>query len=124
MTASPKTGANTLTGEGLAAALHTSSGKPVTPADPAAPGEVISLFLTGLGATRAGSDGLAVALEQPLVRIADRPCDVLYAGRAPALPGVDQINCRLAPELDGKAGAVRVHVISGNRTGAADLAVR
>ena len=69
--------------EGLAAALHTSSGKPVTPADPAAPGEVISLFLTGLGATRAGSDGLAVALEQPLVRIADRPCEVLYAGRAP-----------------------------------------
>jgi uncharacterized protein (TIGR03437 family) len=109
---------------GLAAALHSSSGKPVTPADPAAPGEVISLFLTGLGATTPGEGGLLVALQQPLVRIADRQCDVLYAGRAPDLPGVDQINCRLAPELDIKSSTVRVQVTSGNRTGAADLAVR
>ncbi|HYI94367.1 MAG TPA: hypothetical protein VEX68_12540 [Bryobacteraceae bacterium] len=99
--------------DGVAAALHSSSGKPVSDADPAAPGEVISLFLTGLGA--------GVALEQPVVTIADRQCEVLYAGRAPSLAGVDQINCRLSSELEVEAGRVRVRVTSGNRNGAADL---
>ena len=110
--------------DGLAAALHSSSGKPVSAADPAAPGEIISLFLTGLGATTAGTGGLAVALQQPSVKIADRPCEVLYAGRVPELLGVDQINCRLASELELKAGAVRVEVTSGTRTGTAPFAAR
>ncbi len=110
--------------DGLATALHSSSSTPVSAADPAAPGEVISLFLTGLGETTAGSGSLAIALQQPVVTIGDRPCEVLYAGRAPALPGVDQINCRLASELEVKGRTVRVLVTSGSRTGAADLPIR
>lgn len=107
--------------EGFAAAVHSTSGQPVSAGNPAAPGEIISVFLTGLGATMAGP-GLPVALQQPAVRIAEHPCEVLYAGRAPALPGIDQINCRMPLEL--RPGVVRLQVTSGNRTGAADLAVR
>ena len=107
--------------EGLAAAVHSFSGEPVSAGNPAAPGEIISVFLTGLGTTTT-SRGLPVALHQPVVRIAERQCEILYAGRAPALPGIDQVNCRLPPELP--SGAVRLQVTSGNRTGAAALAVR
>jgi uncharacterized protein (TIGR03437 family) len=107
--------------EGLAAAVHSVSGETVSAANPAVPGEIISLFLTGLGATTTRG-GLAEALQPPAARIGDRQCEVLYAGRAPTLPGVDQINCLLP--LDIPKGTVRLEVTSGNRTGAADLVVR
>ena len=110
--------------EGLAAALHSATGNSVSAADPAAPGEIISLFLTGLGATASAPSGLAIARLQPVVTVGNRQCQVLYAGRAPTLPGVDQINCRLASELEAKAGVARVHITAGERTAAADLPVR
>jgi uncharacterized protein (TIGR03437 family) len=110
--------------ERLAAALHSASGSPVSAADPAAPGEVISLFLTGLGATASTQSGLASARQQPTVVVGNRQCQVLYAGRAPTLSGVDQINCRLASELEIRAGVARIQIISGKRTASADLPVR
>jgi uncharacterized protein (TIGR03437 family) len=109
---------------GLAAALHSSSGNSVSTADPATRREVISLFLTGLGATASEENGLAVARQQPVVTVGNRQCDVLYAGRAPTLPGVDQINCRVASELEVDAGLARVEITSGNRTTRANLPVR
>jgi uncharacterized protein (TIGR03437 family) len=108
----------------LAAALHSSSGNPVSAADPAAPAEVISLYLTGLGATASAQSGLAIARQQPVVTVGNRPCEILYAGRAPTLPGVDQINCRLASELERQAGLARIQITSGRRTAMADLPVR
>src|SRR5204862_7069177 len=96
--------------DGIAAALHSSTGKPVSAAEPATAGDVISLFLTGLGAGSAAGDGLIVASEQPAVLLGDRPCEVLYAGRAPAHPGVDQINCRIAPESEFRNTSVPIQV--------------
>jgi uncharacterized protein (TIGR03437 family) len=103
--------------EGLAAALHSSTGEPVTNRNPAMRGEIVSLFLTGLG-TR---DSYAGFVQRPVVTLAGENCEVLYAGPAPALAGVDQINVRLPIQLP--AGAVRLEIIIGNRTASADLAV-
>lgn len=104
----------------LVSAVNVSTGRPVSPSDPALAGETISIFLTGLGATTE-RDGLRYALQQPAVSVGDETCEVVYAGRAPSMPGVDQINCRLAPDLTG--GTHRLQVTSGLRTASADLPV-
>jgi uncharacterized protein (TIGR03437 family) len=70
--------------------------------------DIISVFLTGLGTTAT-----------PVVTVGGGACEILYAGVAPGLPGVDQINCRLP--LSVRAGTVRLAVTAGSRTSAADL---
>ncbi len=72
-----------------------------TPAGTAAAAEffddrrIVTLYLTGLGATR--TDGpWQVHIVPPDVTVAGQTCAVLYSGRAPNLPGIDQINCALA----------------------------
>jgi uncharacterized protein (TIGR03437 family) len=102
----------------IAAAMHASSGEPVTLQDPASPGEILSLFLTGLGATTA--DGSGNALQQPEVTVAGRPCEVLYAGRAMA--GIDQINFRVPQNI--MTGMSRLRIRSGTRIGSADLPIQ
>jgi uncharacterized protein (TIGR03437 family) len=109
------------TRDGLAAAVHASSGEAVTYRAPAYEGEVISLFLTGLGDTTP-RDGFHVALRQPVVTVADELCQVLFAGRSPVFAGVDQINCRLPQRLPAGVAALRVK--SGSRGNSADLPVR
>ena len=65
-------------------------------ATPAVPGDVISLWGTGLGALPSGSDtGAPQAANlrgDVTVYVAGIPVTPTYAGRAPGLPGVDQIN--------------------------------
>jgi uncharacterized protein (TIGR03437 family) len=95
------------------AAVNGASGQAVTRTAPARPHEIVSLFLTGLGRTVA-RNGLAYAADTPLVRVQGRTCDVVYAGRAPSLPAVDQINCRLPAEL--QTGDAAVQVSAGGRT--------
>jgi uncharacterized protein (TIGR03437 family) len=104
--------------EGLAAALRSSTGEPVTVQNPAMRGEIVSLFLTGLGT----SGGFAGPVQRPAVRLAGQACEILYAGPAPALAGVDQINVRLPVQLP--AGTLRFQITAGNRTASAGLAVR
>jgi uncharacterized protein (TIGR03437 family) len=70
--------------------------------------DIVSVFLTGLGAG-----------QSPVVTVNEQPCELLYAGRAPGLPGVDQINCRLPQFL--RSGLVRLAVTAGKRTAAAEL---
>jgi uncharacterized protein (TIGR03437 family) len=104
--------------EGLAAALHSSTGETVTNQNPAMPGEIVSLFLTGLGP----NGGFTGSVQRLVVRLAGQDCEILYAGSAPALAGVDQINVRLPIRLP--PGSVRLHITTGSRTASADLAVR
>ena len=88
---------------------------------PARPGDVVTLFMTGLGPTnpafqpgelpdRASSTVLPVTVSLGGTDLA--PQDVLYAGVAPTLAGVYQINIRLpATTVDGDV-SVRVRIVN------------
>ncbi|MEO5926982.1 MAG: hypothetical protein ABIR70_24415 [Bryobacteraceae bacterium] len=87
------------TGLGYAAALHPDYSL-VTPLNPARPGETIAVYLTGLGLTNPqvanGAAGplnpLAEAVEFIDVSVANRSAKVVYAGLAPTLRGLYQLN--------------------------------
>jgi uncharacterized protein (TIGR03437 family) len=107
----------------VAAALNARTYALVTPANPLHGGDYLALFLTGLGSTTA-RDGLNFASQLPAVTISGKDCPVVFAGRAPAFPGLDQINCLVPPGLAADSAAPVV-VGSGNRTSnAAAIAVQ
>jgi uncharacterized protein (TIGR03437 family) len=81
-------------GSGPAAALNGVTGKIVGPGAPLHAADYVALYLTGLGLTTA-RDGLDYAQIVPGVTIGGQNCPVTYAGRAPTIGGVDQINCRI-----------------------------
>lgn len=83
----------------------------------AARGSVVSFFATGLGPTiPASTTGLRAAEAGALangvtVRIANVPAEVLYAGPAPGLVGVTQINARVPSTTPVSGGVDRISVI-------------
>lgn len=102
------------TGGGAVSALNASSNYSlVTGSSPLRAGDIVALFLTGLGTTTSRG-GLDVANQQPAVTIGGRPCAILYAGRAPGFKGLDQINCQVPGGLATDAAA-QVVVFSGQR---------
>lgn len=85
---------------------------PLTPVpvgtDRVAPGGVVILYLTGLGrpisgslATGVGAAGL-VRVTPPTIRAGGKPLEILYAGYAPGLVGVNQINVRVPQGVSGR----------------------
>jgi uncharacterized protein (TIGR03437 family) len=96
----------------FAAALHAGTARVVTPESPAEPAEIVSLFLTGLGDTTA---------PQPIVTINGEQCIIIYAGRAPGLPGIDQVNCQLPVTARGPS---TVTITSGIRRSSAVLPIQ
>jgi uncharacterized protein (TIGR03437 family) len=100
------------TGSGAAAAINGVTGAVVSAASPLHAGDYLSLFLTGLGATTT-QNGLSFAQTQPAITIGSQSCRVTYAGRAPTIPGVDQINCVVPGGVSGSA--LPVIVTSGGR---------
>ncbi|HME05660.1 MAG TPA: hypothetical protein VKG25_01370 [Bryobacteraceae bacterium] len=97
-----------------AAALHASTGQVVTTSNPAAVGEYISFFGTGLGPTSI-TNGLNVAQTMPAVSIGGKTATVTFAGRAPGFAGLDQINVQIPSGL--QPGSLPVLITSGNRVG-------
>jgi uncharacterized protein (TIGR03437 family) len=93
--------------------LNAVTGVLVTSDSPLRAGDYVSLFLTGLGAT-VTRDGLEWAVVRPEVLAGGKPCELLYAGRAPGFIGLDQINCRLAADLPANSSTA-VMVRSGTR---------
>lgn len=88
-------------GRGDALVMHASDFRLVTAADPAIPGEPLALYATGLGpVTNAPPSGepsppAAIPLVDGItirVSISGRLQTVLYAGLAPGLAGVYQVN--------------------------------
>ena len=97
---------------GGAAVTHSSDFTLVTAANPAAPGEVLSLFVAGLGPTRPGVDPgkpfpsspLAVVTSTVEVRANGKPAEVLGAVGLPGAVDGYQVNFRLpADTLKGLA---------------------
>ena len=108
-------GVFTLTANGLgyAAAVHNSTGKVVTPTNPAQPGEYVQLYLTGLGPVYPTSpDGapgpvspLSLAVNTPSVYLTNSQGSTqatgqyFFAGLAPTLAGLYQINFQIPAGL-------------------------
>ncbi|MBM3787055.1 MAG: hypothetical protein FJW30_22080 [Acidobacteria bacterium] len=107
------------TGSGPASALHALTGELVTVSAPVHAGDVVSLYLTGLGATET-RDGLEWARLTPTVRMGAMEATVLYAGRAPGFAGLDQINF----QVPSGAGAELVVESGGRPSNTATLPVR
>ncbi len=91
------------TGEGIGAVLHTDFSL-VTEASPARPGEVIQVFLTGLGAVSPSIldgdlGGISTLNRTPPGTVSayvdNLPAEVSYAGLAPGLAGLYQVNLKV-----------------------------
>jgi uncharacterized protein (TIGR03437 family) len=67
----------------------------VTQVRPAARGEVIEIYATGLGLTTAAADGLARTRTPAEVTIGGQAAEVLFSGAAPGFPGLYQVNARI-----------------------------
>ncbi len=104
--------------EGLfAAALH-SDFSPLTPENPARPGEVIVLFLTGLGPTEPpletnlpGPVPAAATVIEPAVAVDGLPAKVLGSFYAPTLVAVYQINAVVPAAVP--SGNLKIVVTAG-----------
>ena len=96
-----------------AAAVNALTGVVVGANTPFHSGDIMALFLTGLGATTQ-QNGLAYAQIQPTVMVGGQNCSVGYAGRAPSFAGLDQINCTIPAGVTG--ATVPVIVNSGGRS--------
>lgn len=87
-------------GKGAAVVLHALTYTPVTAANPARPGEVLSLFATGLGPVRPFVPTGRPAPPQPLasttntinIVVGSTPARVLFSGLAPGFVGLYQVN--------------------------------
>lgn len=88
---------------GAAAVTHASDFQLVTTANPAAPGELLSLFAAGLGQTRPGVDPgkpfpsspLAFVTSPVEVRANGKPAEVLGAVGLPGVVDGYQVNFRM-----------------------------
>ena len=94
---------------------------------PAKPGEVLTIYLDGMGATNPSvgtgqaapsSEPLARAVTQPVVTVDGNNADVLFAGLTPGAVGLYQINLRVP--ANAKSGDLNLVVtqngVAGNTT--------
>jgi uncharacterized protein (TIGR03437 family) len=97
---------------------------------PAHAGQTIVLWGTGLGAYTAGPDGdppqAGNIVTDAKVVVNDVPITPLYAGRAPGIPGVDQINFTLPTDAgipDGCSVSVNVQIGGATMSNTATIAL-
>jgi uncharacterized protein (TIGR03437 family) len=118
------------TGAGDGAFVHTDGVTLITPANPAAAGEVIILYATGLGdvqspvpsgSAAAGVDSLTGSVR---VTIGGLPATVSYAGLAPFSVGEYQINVTVPGNLPSGENNVIVFLNGIPATGRASVAVK
>ncbi|MBN8733207.1 MAG: hypothetical protein J0L64_21905 [Acidobacteria bacterium] len=107
----PRLFTRTMDGKGEAILLHAATYRLVTESEPAAPGEYLILYLTGLGEVspaiqpgRPGGDGGALgALNRVTATvtatISGQNAPVVFAGLAPGFVGVYQLNIQAPPGL-------------------------
>ena len=105
----------TSSGVGYAAALHANYSL-ITPQNPARPGEIVLLFLSGLGPTVppvvAGTPGpvdpLSVTPQKAVVKIATIEAIVEYSGLAPFLGGLYQLNVKIPLQVPAGDAYVQI----------------
>ncbi len=108
-------------------------GAVLTPASPARPGQIVSLWATGLGQTVPAANGFYLPLTAaPLINGANLsilldgtpvdPSAIQYAGVAPGFAGLYQINLRL-PTSTGKNPEIRLQLDGASSVGGVHLPV-
>ncbi len=102
-------------------AVNAVTGALITAAGPARAGDVLSIYLTGLGVAERRADNLPWAKLQPSVTIGGQPCVLTYAGRS-SFVGLDQINC-VVPGLTA-SDSTQVVVTQGSRIATMSVPVR
>lgn len=101
-------------GRGQGAIWHTTTGEIASPGSPAAAGEALSMYTTGL------ADGGAVP---PRIAIGGRLAEVLYFG-ASGYPGYNQVNFRVSNDVPpGSTVSVRLTYL-GRSSNEVTIAVR
>jgi len=97
--------------------------------NPAGPGQTLILYGTGLGAYTNGPDGDAPQagniVNNALVMLNGFPITPFYSGRAPGIPGVDQINFTIpadAPIPDGCSLPLQIQIGSIGQNTVATIA--
>ena len=108
-------------GSGPGAILNVADETVNSPSNPAAPGDWVSIFVTGAGVTTpAAVDGLLAAAPFPQVNAGVKvtmggvPCQTNYAGSAPGLlSGLTQINAQVPASLTPALDAPVVVMIGG-----------
>jgi len=108
-------------GKGTAVVLHGLTYAPVTTADPARPGEVVTLFATGLGPVNpfvptgwpAPPQPLAMTANPVTVTLGSVPARVLFSGLAPGFAGLYQVNFEV-PAGTARGDAVSLSVSVAN----------
>jgi len=123
--ASPGIFSLTQSGGGQGAVLIGGTGVVADVNRPVRAGEVLEIYATGLGAVSEAptSERLVRTLAQPLVRLGQRPQEVLFSGLAPGLVGVYQVNVRVGPEVEAGDAVVLVLEIAGARSNVVSIAV-
>jgi uncharacterized protein (TIGR03437 family) len=109
------------TAPGILAAAHTSTYAAVSAANPVVGGEIIGLFSTGLGpvdpevqdGVQAPGDPLALTKERVTATVNGEPAIVWFAGLAPGLAGLYQVNVQMPQTLTSNNGTISV-VISAD----------
>ncbi len=118
------------TAPGIFPSLLNQDGSRNSVANPAAKGSIVTFFVTGEGRPRTlGIDGrpaaapLAVPNEPVVVGVNSAGIEVLYAGAAPGLVGIMQINART--DINGPSGNVPLIVkVGGNFSQSVPLYIR
>ncbi len=103
------------------AILHGSSFQPVAPSNPAAAGEAVVLYATGLGpVSPAPPNGMAASASPlsrtaipPVVTLGGLPAEVLFSGLAPGFVGLYQVNVVIP--LSAPSGILDVVIRMGDQ---------
>jgi hypothetical protein len=96
--------------------LHAIDFSQVTAANPARPGEILSIIATGLGPTNSGGDSgqpfpvspLAVVNSPVAATLNGSPADILYAGGYPGTTATYQVNLRLPASAQPGMAALQI----------------
>jgi uncharacterized protein (TIGR03437 family) len=97
-------------------------GAPVTIERPAASGEILVVYVTGLGQVNsapalgslASSSTLATMSEAPDLTIGDNPAHVLFAGLTPGAVGLYQINVVVPENTSGSNAQLVISTTDGD----------